>query len=137
MRRPLAWRHLARIHELTTTASICQVCLDRQLVPPALLEDAVAAERAIAEEAVALAKERGWTLPEHKPYTWGLVQGEADARPRLYRVIERDVFELGGIYRDTDDDDVGSLANELGSQRRELQGLLDRTIPAVSLPGAK
>lgn len=137
MRRPLAYRHLARIHELATEASICQVLLDRGLVSAELVGDNVAAERAIAEEALALARERGWKIPEHAPYEWPLVDGIADVHPRLYRVIERDVFELSEVYRDTDDDDVRSLAGELRSERNALKAFLERAAPAVSLPGAK
>lgn len=137
MSRPLAQRHLERLHELVTSASFCRALIERDLTDDAAVVDAAAADRAADEEIVALARDRGWSLPERKPYEWKMVIGISDVRPRLRRVLQRDVFELGGIYRDTDDDDVGSIAAELEADRRRLMTELERQDPALALPGAK
>lgn len=137
MRRPLAWRHLARLHELTTTASACRVWTDRKLVELTPVVDAAAADRALAEEVLTLARERGWKLPDPTPYEWGRVGDEADPLPRLTRILERDAFELDGFARDTDDEEVRSLLVQARAERQALLKALERVEPLATLPGAK
>ncbi|MGE0707174.1 MAG: hypothetical protein AB7N76_16825 [Planctomycetota bacterium] len=137
MKRPLAARHLARLAEMVGSASICRVVLDRGLLQSDMIERAAAADRAVAEEVVALARERGWSLDERKPYEWQMMAAFSDPRPRIMRVLQRDVFELDGISRDTDDDDVAALAAQLRADRRALVRDLMHEHPPLSLPGAK
>lgn len=137
MGRPLAWRHLARLHELTTTASACRVWVDRKLLDLAPVVESAAADRGLAEEVLALARERGWKLPDPAPYEWGRVGDEADPLPRLVRVLERDAFELDGFSRDTDDEEVRSLLVQARSERQALLKALERVEPLSTLPGAK
>lgn len=137
MRRPLAWRHLARLHELTTTASACRVWTDRKLVELAPVLDAAAADRALAEEVLALARDRGWKLPDPAPYEWGRVGDESDPLPRLLRILERDAFELDGFARETDDEEVRSLLTQARAERQALLKALERVEPLATLPGAK
>ncbi|MBX3468697.1 MAG: hypothetical protein KF878_17635 [Planctomycetes bacterium] len=137
MPRPLAWRHLARLHELTTTASACRIWLERKLVVAPPVVDCAAADRALAEEVLALAAERRWKLPDPVPYEWGRVGDESDPLPRLVRVIERDAFELDGFARDTDDEEVRSLLLQARNERHALLRALERVEPLATLPGAK
>ncbi|HBP20294.1 MAG TPA: hypothetical protein DEA08_21205 [Planctomycetes bacterium] len=137
MKRPLALRHLRRMHEMVTSASICQVVGDRALLQSPILERGAANDRAMAEEIVSLAREREWSLDERKPYQWQLMANYSDPRPRIVRILERDVFELDGIARDTDDDDVGALAAQLRNERRTTIRELMHEHPPLSLPGAK
>lgn len=137
MRRPLAWRHLARLHELTTTASPCRVWTDRKLVELTPVVLAAAADRALAEEVLALARERGWKLPDPAPYEWGRVGDESDPLPRLVRILERDEFELAGYCRETDDEEVRSLLMQARAERQALLKALERVEPLATLPGAK
>ncbi len=137
MRRPLAWRHLARLHELTTTASSCRVWTDRKLVDLTPVVECAAADRALAEEVLALARERGWKLPDPAPYEWGRVGDEADPLPRLVRILERDAFELDGFSRETDDEEVRSLLVQARAERQALLKALERVEPLATLPGAK
>ncbi|MCO5172060.1 MAG: hypothetical protein M9894_37655 [Planctomycetes bacterium] len=137
MPRPLAWRHLARLHELTTTASACRVWLDRKLVTLPPVVEGAAADRALAEEVLALAVERGWKLPDPVPYEWGRVGDESDPLPRLVRILERDAFELDGFARDTDDEEVRSLLLQARNERHALLAALEQVEPLATLPGAK
>lgn len=134
-KRPLARRHLARLHDLVSTASICRANEER--IDSSIVADAAAGDRSMAEEVLALARERGWELPTPKPYSWQLMATFSDVRPRIMRVIKRDIFELDGIYRETDDDDVASLAGELRARRRALVDALTQEEPRLNLPGAK
>jgi hypothetical protein len=137
MKRPLAWRHLARMHEMVSTSSICRVVEERSLLQSELVSRAASADRAADEEVVSLARERDWTLAEHKPYEWQLMAAFSDPRPRILRILQRDLFELEGIARDTDDDDVAAIAAQLRNERRSLVRDLMHELPRLSLPGAK
>lgn len=138
MKRPLAYRHLVRLHELVTSASICRAVAERGLLAHALVDRGVADDRALAEEILALAREREWSFPEPQAYAWTLFDDDGtDVRPRIVRVLARDVFELDGIYRATDDDDVGSLAAEVRDRRRTLREEFATETPELTLPGAK
>lgn len=137
MKRPVAYRHLVRLHELATSHSIVNVVHERGLLEGPEVEEAVAEGKAAAEEVAALARERGWTLPETRPYAWGLMSGESEVIPRVLRVLSRDVFELEEIARTTDDDDVGSLATHVATERRALERSLARIYPRFAVPGAK
>lgn len=136
-KRPLAWRHLARLKELTSVASIVRVVTDRHLTSQPLVVAAAAGDRALAEEVVSLARERGWQLPEPEPYQWGLMGEEADVLPRVTRIVDRDQFELDDMARHTDDEEVRSLANQLRGDRLGLLRALEAEFPAYSVPGAK
>ena len=103
---------------------------------PPILEGA-AADRAHQEELLSLAQERGWSLPAQKPYAWQLVAGISDVRPRVARILNRDVFELDSMCRASDDEEVASLATQLHSERRQLLNDLARETPSLNLPGAK
>ena len=137
MKRPLAYRHLTRIHELVNNASICRVVVERELAKNDLVEAAADTDRAMAEEVLSLAKERSWSLPSSKSYAWSLLSNFSDPLPRIRRVLDRDVFELEGFARDTDDDDVASLAVQLLSERRQLKRRLEALHPGLALPGSK
>lgn len=137
MKRPNAWRHLARLHELTSTSSAARVWVERRLVELPVVVEAAATDRALAEEVLGVARDKGWTLPEPKPYEWKLVGDESDPLPRLVRVLERDAFELDGFARDTDDEDVRSLLIQARADRQALLKALERIEPLVFLPGAK
>lgn len=137
MKRPLAWRHLIRMHEMVGSASICRVVEDRALLQSELISRAAAADRAADEEIVALARERGWALEERKPYEWQMMAAHSDPRPRILRVLQRDLFELDGMTREGDDDDVAALAAQLRTERRGLIRDMMHELPALSLPGAK
>lgn len=136
-RRPLAYRHLARMHEMVTNASIARVVVERELALGPALERTAAADLATDEEIQALARERDWTLPETKPYQWALVEGRTTVVPRIQRVLARDMFELDHIRRTTDDDEVEALASALYDERRALNQALEEEHPEFSLPGAK
>lgn len=136
-RRPLAARHLARLHELSTVASVCRAALERDLVDLLPLREAAAADRTVAEEAEALARERGWALPETTPYAWAHVGTESDPLPRVLRVLDRDLFELDGIARATDDEEVRALALQALGDRRAARAALAEAFPLHTLPGAK
>lgn len=137
MKRPLAWRHLIRMHEMVSSASICRVVDDRSLLQSELITRAAAGDRATDEEIVSLARERGWSLPERKPYEWQLMAAHSDPRPRILRILQRDHFELDGMTRDSDDDDVAAIAAQLRTERRGLIRDMMHEEPSVSLPGAK
>lgn len=144
MKRPLAWYHLARANELATTASICRVALDRQLFQAPEIEQGAAADRGTAEEIQALARERGWTLPEPKTYEWGLVTGVGPSAPRytvtlprIMRVLARDVFELDEFYRECEDEAVASLVAQVLEDRRAVLRSLELKAPSYTVPGAK
>lgn len=136
-KRPLAWRHLKRIYELVTNGSICRVAEEKGLSEHPSVLRAATADRGIAEEALALATERGWSVPPTKSYAWALLTNFADTAPRILRIVQRDLFELDGIYRETDDDDVASLAALLQAERRTLAAELGTERPQLTLPGAK
>lgn len=137
MKRPLAWYHLSRLNELVTSASICRVVVGRHLFEAHEIEQAAAADRATAEEIQALARERGWTLPEPKTYEWGLVTGQVVALPRIMRVLARDVAELDEFYRECDDETVASLVAQVLEDRRALLRSLELKVPSYTVPGAK
>jgi hypothetical protein len=135
--RPMARRDLARLHELTTTASACRIFVERKLVtlPPVL--DAAAMDRAMAEEALTIARDRGWKLFDPVPYEWGRVGDESDPLPRLMRILERDAFELDAMARATDDEEVRSLVMQVRGERQALLRALETFEPSYTLPGAK
>ncbi|MEZ6186545.1 MAG: hypothetical protein R3F62_16240 [Planctomycetota bacterium] len=138
MKRPLAYRHLARIYEMVGVSSVARVAVDRGLFPSPELERLASEDTATEEEVLALARDRGWTLPEAEPYRWGEVGSEEVLTlPRLVRVLDRDVFELDELGRTTDDDEVASLAVHVRQERRALLAELDRVYPGIMLPGAK
>ena len=136
-KRPLGQRHLIRINELVTNASIFRVVVERELIDHDVISAAADADSACAEEVESLAQERGWKLPYTKSYTWSLMANWSDPLPRIVRVIDRDIFELDGIYRETDDDDVASLAQRLLGERRAAKRELEAVRPELGLPGAK
>ena len=137
-KRPLAYRHLARLHEMVTHASFARVVVDRGLSHDPAVAQSAQSDRAIDEEIQTLARERGWTLPETKDYQWQLVQDDYNTVvPRVLRVIARDLFELDEMRRRTDDDDVASLASTLHSERHALVQALEAAHPEFALPGAK
>lgn len=135
--RPVAWRHLTRINELVTNASICRVAQERDLVQDEAVARCAAADEVTAEEVEALARDRRWTLPHNKSYAWSMLSNFSDPLPRIVRVIDRDIFELDGICRGTDDDEVAALAQQLLAQRRLLKRELEGARPELGLPGAK
>lgn len=137
MKRPHAWRHLSRLHELTTTASACRVFVDRQLIDVPAVVEAAKNDAALAEEVLSIARDRGWQLPDPKPYEWGRIDDSSDPLPRLVRVLERDAFELDEAARTTDDEEVRSLIIQLRAERQALLAALERHEPYVTLPGAK
>lgn len=137
MTRPLAWRHLTRLHELVTNGSICRVVVEKGILDHPLINDAARADRSFAEEVQALANERDWRISNTRSYAWSLMANFADPTPRIRRILDRDVFELRGMARETDDDDVASLALQLCSDRRTLKRELEAENPSVALPGAK
>jgi len=138
MKRPLAYRHLARIYEMVGVSSVARVALDRELFDTPELEAIAAADRSTEEEVLAAARDNGWTFPEPEAYRWDAVGAdEALTLPRLIRVLERDVFELDEIGRTTDDDEVASIATRVRQDRRALLAQLDAHYPGVMLPGAK
>jgi len=136
--RPLAYRHLARLHEMVTHASFARVVVDRGLSHHPALEQAAQADRAIDEEIQTLARERGWALPETKDYAWQLVQDDYNTVvPRVLRVVARDLFELDEMRRRTDDEEVAALASTLYSERHAVAQALEVEHPEFTLPGAK
>jgi len=137
VKHPLALRHLARLNEMVTTASIAHVAMERVGLDSPALRRARAEDGALAEEVQTLARERGWSLPEPLAYEWQLMTATSDPRPRVLRIVQRDVFELDGMARETDDDDVASLARQLCTERRALARELARDAPQIALPGAK
>ena len=54
-KRPLAWRHLKRVYELVTNASICRVMEEKQLIDNESIQRAANTDKAIAEEVLTLA----------------------------------------------------------------------------------
>ena len=137
-KRPIAYRHLARMHEMVTHASFARVAVDRGLSDDPAVEQAGDADRAIDEEIQTLARDRGWTLPETTDYAWKLVQDDENSvLPRLLRVVARDLFELDEMRRHTDDEEVAALASTLYSERHALQVSLEAEHPEYTLPGAK
>lgn len=138
MKRPLGFYHLARLQELVTSASICQTVVERHLFQAHELDVAAATDRATAEEVQTLARERGWTLPEPKPYEWSLVTDDDTVTlPRIMRVLARDVFELDELYREAQDEAVASLLAQVLEDRRALLHTLELKVPSFTLPGAK
>ncbi|MBL4848515.1 MAG: hypothetical protein JKY65_23585 [Planctomycetes bacterium] len=137
MKSPLASRHLARLHEMVGSASICRVVCERTLLQSEVLTRAASADRAADEEVVSLARDRGWLLEDRKPYEWQLMAAHSDPRPRILRILQRDLFELDLMARETDDDDVSALAAQLRNDRRSLVRDMMHELPRLSLPGAK
>lgn len=137
MKRPLAWHQLIRMHEMVGSSSICRVVEERGLLQSELVSRAAATDRAADEEVVALARERGWALEEPKPYEWQLMAAHSDPRPRIMRILQRDLFELDGMSRESEDDDVAAIAAQLRGERRGLIRDLMHEQPSLSLPGAK
>ncbi len=137
MQKTMARRQLDRLFEMVSSASIARVLEDRGLLLNDPVLRAAAADRVYAEEVLAVAQERGWTLQERKPYAWRLVAGISDVQPRLARIIGRDLFELDGICREADDDEVSSLAVQLQAERRQFLADLVADAPTLNLPGAK
>jgi hypothetical protein len=136
--RPIAFRHLARMHEMVTHASFVRAVTQRQLVSGPAIEQAAAADRALDEEILSLARERGWSLPQTREYEWKMVADDYNTVvPRILRVIARDVFELDEMCRRTDDEEVASLAAEVLGERRALVQALEGEHPEFALPGAK
>lgn len=138
MKRPLAYRHLARIYEMVGVSSVARVAVERELFDAPELEAIATADRSTEEEVLAAARDNGWTFPEPEPYRWDAVGAdEALTLPRLIRVLERDVFELDEIGRTTDDEEVSSIATRVRQDRQALLAQLDAHYPGVMLPGAK
>lgn len=137
MKHPHARHQLIRMHEMVGASSICRVVEDRGLLQSELVSRAAATDRSADEEIVALARERGWALEEPKPYEWQLMAAHSDPRPRIMRILQRDLFELDGMTRGSDDEDVAALAAQLRSDRRGLIRDLMHEQPSLSLPGAK
>lgn len=138
MKRPLAYRHLARIYEMVGVSSVARVAVERGLFDSPELEAIATADRSTEEEVLAAARDNGWTFAEPEPYRWDAVGAdEALTLPRLIRVLERDVFELDEIGRTTDDDEVSSIATRVRQDRQALLAQLDAHYPGVMLPGAK
>jgi hypothetical protein len=138
--RPLACRHLSRLNELVTAASICRVAVSRAGDDAAGLEwDAIkrAAESDLsaAEEVQTIARERTWTLARAEDYQWKLMDPHVDLLPRVMRILDRDAFELAGMARETDDDEVSSLALQVLEERRALLATLRQGCPEYTLPG--
>jgi hypothetical protein len=106
--------------------------VDSPLIVKAALNDL-----SFVEEVLALAQERGWNLPEPATYAWQMIVNISDPLPRVLRVLNRDIFELDGICRETDDDDVSSLASQLRAERTALRRRIEQADPALTLPGAK
>jgi hypothetical protein len=125
------------LHELVTNGSICRVVVEKGILDHPLINDAARADRSFAEEVQALANERDWRISNTRSYAWSLMANFADPTPRIRRILDRDVFELRGMARETDDDDVASLALQLCSDRRTLKRELEAENPSVALPGAK
>lgn len=136
-KRPLAYRHLIRLHDMVNTASIFRVVEEKGWLDHPVIGLGVASDRGSAEEILALAHDRGWSLPEPKPYAWKMWGTEADLRPRVVRILKRDLFELNGIRRETDDDDVSSVAGTMEEERRALLQELTSEDLQLTLPGAK
>lgn len=136
-KRPLAWRHLKRLYELVTNASICRVVEEKMLLDHPGIHRAAMADRGIAEEIQALAGEREWTVPQTKSYAWSMMASFSDPTPRVLRIVNRDLAEVNEIYRETDDDDVASIALRLQSERKALRSELAQERPELTLPGAK
>ena len=137
-KRPIAYRHLARMHEMVTHTSFARVVVERGLCSDPAVEQAAHADRAIDEEIQTLARDRGWSLPETRDYLWTMVQDDYNTVvPRVLRVVARDLFELDEMRRRTDDHEVAALASTLHSERRALAQSLEAEHPEFTLPGAK
>ena len=120
-----------------TSSSICRVVIERELFHSHEIEQAAQRDLATAEEVLTLSRERGWTLPDTKPYEWQLMTGEVVALPWIIRVLARDVFELDEIYRECQDEAVASLIAEVRDDRGALLRVLELKVPSFTLPGAK
>ena len=136
-KRPLAFRHLSRLHELVSSASICRTVVARKLADDPSLARGAEEDGSMDEEIMTLARERGWSLPEFGDYEWQLMADFSDVMPRVLRILKRDVFELDGMSRETDDDDVSALASQLRNARRTLCREIEQRDPTLALPGAK
>jgi hypothetical protein len=136
-KRPMARRHLNRLHELVTNASICRVVEEKGIFEHPSILRAATADRGIAEEIQSLAGDRDWTVLHSKSYAWSMLANYSDPAPRILRIVKRDLAELNEIYRETDDDDVASIALRVQSERMTLRRELEQERPELTLPGAK
>ena len=110
----------------------------------AISEDgaAIAAEeKLIAEEARALAQQRGWpTNLAGAAYGWTRLAKETarEALPRIIRIYDRECFELDADARErSGDEEVGSLVLGALDGRRSIYRALSALDAQATLPGAK
>jgi hypothetical protein len=150
LRHPIAAAFLARVIHMTGSSSLARTIEEGRLDLKAATPDdervlasirALAHEdRAIQEEARALAQARKWP-PElaGQPYGWTRLRGESPsgALPRILRIFERDTFELEEDMRGCDDDDVVSLLGATLDARKAAREALAAVAPQDTLPGAK
>jgi hypothetical protein len=153
VRRPPEAVYLSRIHHMTGEGSLTRAWEDQKLVLRAEddLEKRVEArlpqlakeDRAIHEEARALAQSRGWPADTrlNLPYGWSRMKGArmGDALAEILRILAREIFELESLAREivSRDDEVSSLATRAALARQSLRAALVFMAPEASLPGAK
>jgi hypothetical protein len=152
LRRPMAATYLGRIAHMTGEASLARAFAEGRLELKAIddvekriearLRELARDDRAIHDEAAALATARGWPLGRgFLPYGWRRLHGArlVEVAAELVRILAREIFELEGFARELHGggDDVISLAVEAAIGRHAVREALLLTVPDASLPGAK
>jgi hypothetical protein len=152
MRRPIASSYLGRMVQMAGEASlwrshdegrlglVSEDDDDRRV--EARLKLIAKEDRAINEEARALAQARGWPLAHGlAPYGWARLKGGRmkDALGEVVRVLDREIFELSAFSRELagSDDEVSALASRAQTARHALREAILAFKPQASLPGAK
>ncbi len=151
VRRPLAATHLARVIQMTSTASLSRAVAeervkirstgpDDDLILKAL-KTLAQGEKVIEDEARALAAARSWPATlAGSSYGWSHLSGDTarDTLPRILRILDREVFELEQDARaDHEDEEVRSLTFATLDGRRSVFHALAALSPASTLPGGK
>ena len=151
MRRPLAAAHLARVIHMTSQGPLARAIVEKRLeirstgpddeLVLALIRALAAEEKLIAEEARALAQQRGWpTNLAGAAYGWTRLAKETarEALPRIIRIYDRECFELDADARErSGDEEVGSLVLGALDGRRSIYRALSALDAQATLPGAK
>ena len=150
MRLPQAAATLSRLAHMTGDGSVARAVEAKRVVlvskgpnDDAILEplrSLAREEKLLGEEVAALAKARGWPLAlGNGRYDWSRLgnDGAREALPRLIRIYAREVFELDGEARSTDDEEVRSLVLSVLDGRRSIHGAFTALAPRMTVPGGK
>ena len=144
-----AQRYLSRLVAVTGSSSFPQALSDGTVKlekreqddkARALIGGAAKKDERLNEEALSLARERGWSLLRvglaHD--RWPRLDNAtlADALPRIARVLTREAWEAETSARGCDDEDVASLLFAFAAERCALVAEIEAIEPLAAQLGA-